>query len=243
MKVHPSILAQSELSTTDRKNLLMLQQEYFDNVVPEVFLSDLAEKDWIILIRDDQGKVHGFSTIQLIWLKLELINHLYLFSGDTIIREEVRNNQSLAVAFIHFMYSLLKQFPSNPIFWFLISKGYRTYRFLPMYFKEYFPVHDKSIPEYYQQALDTVALFKYGQQYHPKEHLIRYNEPRDYLNPLHAQIPNGRLKDPDIEYFSRINPMFYKGEELTCIASIHASNFKPIISKIYNNSQMFFNLE
>ena len=32
----------------------------------------------------------------------------------------------------------MEGFPHHDLFWFLISKGFRTYRFLPVFFKEFF---------------------------------------------------------------------------------------------------------
>ncbi len=243
MECKTSIIRLGELTEAEKNNLLQLHAQYYDNVIEEVFLKDLSEKDWIIIITDGRGQLQGFSTIQLIWLKIEQKYHLYLFSGDTIIREEARNTHALSGAFIHFMYAIIENHPKIPIHWFLISKGYRTYRFLPVYFKEYYPVRNKVVPGYYQEILNAVAFYKFGDQYNPQAHLICYKQKKDRLKPEHAQINDGRLRNPDIQFFLDKNPFFYNGDELTCITDICKSNFNPLLERVWKSTSVNFNWE
>ena len=240
MKSQAIIIKQTELDETERKNIFQLHRQYYDNVFEDVFMNDLSGKDWIIIMRDEQGWIQGFSTIQLIRLKIEETDHLYLFSGDTIMSEEIRNTPNLAGAFIHFMYALIENYPETPIHWFLITKGYRTYRFLPLYFKEYYPVHDKAVPGYYKKVLDAVAFHKFGDQYSPETHLIRYKTEKDYLKPEFSTIAEGRLKNPAIRFFCTQNPFFYKGDELTCITNINVNNFNSLVDRVWRSTNVQF---
>jgi hypothetical protein len=243
MDCQTSIIRLNELTETEKNSLFQLHTQYFDHVIEEVFLKDLSEKDWIIIIKDGRGELQGFSTIQLIWLKIEQKDHLYLFSGDTIIREEARNMHALSGAFIHFMYALIENHQEVPIHWFLITKGYRTYRFLPLYFKEYYPARNKVVPVYYHEVLNAVAFYKFGGQYNPHTYLICYNHEKDRLKPGHALINKGRLRNPEIEFFLAKNPFYYKGDELTCITDICKSNFNPLVERVWKGTSVNFNWE
>jgi hypothetical protein len=243
MECQTSIIRNKDLSAEEINCLFQLHSQYYDNVIEKVFHKDLSEKDWVIIINDDQGRLQGFSTIQLIWLKIDKQDHLYLFSGDTIIKEEARNTHALSGAFIHFMYALIESYHEIPIHWFLITKGFRTYRFLPLYFKEFYPVRDKEIPEYYQEVLNTVAFYKFGSQYNPQAHLICYEHEKDKLKHEHALVSEGRLRNPEIQFFLAKNPFFYKGDELTCISDICKSNFNPLIDRIWESTSVNFTWE
>ncbi|MGF1584819.1 MAG: hypothetical protein ACFCUM_05825 [Bacteroidales bacterium] len=243
MESHSSIIRPAELTEADKNNLFQLHVQYYDQVVESVFMKDLSEKDWIIIIKDGQGELQGFSTIQLIWLKIGQKDHLYLFSGDTIIREAARNFHGLSGAFIHFMYALIENHHHVPIHWFLITKGFRTYRFLPLYFREYYPVRNKVVPGYYQEVLDTVAFYKFGNNYNPGAHLICYDHEKDRLKPKHALVPDGRLRNPEIEFFLAKNPFYHKGDELTCITDISMSNFNPLVERVRKGTLVNFNWE
>jgi hypothetical protein len=241
MDLKTSIIRQKYLNESERFNLLNLHQQYYDNVKPEIFFNDLSEKDWIIIIKDQSGNLLGFTTIQLIWLDIRNTKHMYLYSGDTIVIERIRNSPVLAGAFAHFMNALINNYPNTPIHWFLISKGYRTYRFLPVYFIEYYPVHDKSIPSDYQQVLDSIAIYKFGYEYNPITQIIHHKEEKDRLRPEFAEIYEAKKKDADIHFFFEKNPFFYKGDELACISDIRHSNFKPLVDRILKNTKVNFN--
>jgi len=240
MELKTSIILQINLNEAERNELLHLHQQYYDNIAPVIFFKDLHEKDWVIIIKDVNGKLLGFTTIQLIWLEIEHIKHLYLFSGDTIVKESIRNSPVLATAFARFMYALIENYPDYPIHWFLISKGYRTYRFLPVYFKEYYPVHDQQIPLAYKEILDSIALYKFGEEYNPYTQIIHHKEEKDRLKPEFAEIAEAKKKDADIRFFYEKNPFFYRGNELACIADIRVSNFKPLVNRILNYGKVDF---
>jgi hypothetical protein len=242
MQIQTKIIKPNHLGITEKQKMLALHQQYYDQVVPDIFFHDLGQKDWVIIMTNQIGQPLGFSTIQLIPLEISGIRHIFLFSGDTVVKEEIRNLPLLAGAFIHFMYTLISAFPVTPLHWFLITKGYRTYRFLPVYFKEYYPVYNKSIPLSVKEILDKIAFFKFGQAYNPETLLIRTAE-SDRLKPGHAKIPEGKLKDPAIRFFCDRNPLFYEGDELACIADIKIDNFMPMVERIRKHVQINFDFE
>lgn len=61
-------------------------------------------------------------------------------------------------------------------------------------------------------------------QYDAISGLVRFPEPRSYLNQELAAIPDkdsGRL---DVQYFLSRNPQYYKGDELLCVCELKADN-------------------
>lgn len=237
------IVKRSEIDLLKRQSLLELYKRYYDNVVSENFFKDFDEKDWVILIEGENDEVFGFSTLQIINLNINHIEHLYLFSGDTIMQEEVRNSPILACAFAQFMYALIEKYPNKPLHWFLISKGYRTYRFLQVYFKEYYPVYDKTIPNEKKEILDAIATYKFDDDYNNDTQVIHYNEAKDYLKPEHAEILDGKLKNPHIQFFAERNKNYKDGDELACITDISEDNFKPLVFRIKDFIDVEFNTE
>jgi hypothetical protein len=73
-----------------------------------------------------------------------------LFSGDTIIMKEYWGSMALSLLFGELMIRLLKEYEDKEIYWMLISKGLRTYKYLPSFFLEYYPCSDKPTPENYR---------------------------------------------------------------------------------------------
>ena len=84
-----------------------------------------------------------------------------LFSGDTVIEERHRNSLSLPVAWGKMMLGILSEQPTAPLYWLLISKGYKTYRYLPVFFHDYFPRPGRRLSRFEREVLEafTGGLF------------------------------------------------------------------------------------
>ncbi|HEX2325326.1 MAG TPA: hypothetical protein VHQ00_07985, partial [Chloroflexota bacterium] len=85
----------ASLEACERRELLALLRRYFVGVSPGQFERDLAEKEWVILLRDAaSGATRGFSTL----MRLETVldgpgepagpggrRVVAFFSGDTVV--------------------------------------------------------------------------------------------------------------------------------------------------------------
>src|SRR6187549_821036 len=56
------VTPRAELSARDRDEMFALYASYFA-ADRDVFERDLDEKHWVVLLRDDEGRVDGFSTL------------------------------------------------------------------------------------------------------------------------------------------------------------------------------------
>jgi hypothetical protein len=214
------------IEAQERESMYLLHTRYFSNVKRENFLRDLREKDWCILIRDGLDNIKGFSTMQLIDTFFEGRPVTFLFSGDTIVARENWHNNLLAGAFGHFMLYLNETNPGRELYWLLISKGFRTYRFLPVFYKEYYPACNRDIPERVKALMDHVCTLKFGSRYDRKMGLILSRGHSDYLKEHMAAVPELRKKNPHIHFFLEKNPYYYRGDELVCLASLNRVNFR-----------------
>ncbi|TVQ90761.1 MAG: hypothetical protein EA393_05530 [Bacteroidetes bacterium] len=231
MKLHAQIVRQSRISEKDRENMIQLYRRYYDNVEESIFYADLQRKSWVIWVKEDGDRLMGFSNIEIITLPVEGEKHKFLFSGDTIITEEARYPALLSAAFIRFTDELLKSRERTPVYWFLITKGFRTYRFLPMYFNKYYPCIAEDFPVSEKIVLDTIARHKFGELYQSEKLIIPHTQTKDRLKAGHAMIPQGRLQNPHVRFFADKNPGHTDGDELCCITRISHENVTPLYYK------------
>ncbi len=203
--------------------MFALHARYFRNVARAAFLRDFGEKDWVIVLRDGP-EIVGFSTLQIVHLAVDGAPRVFLFSGDTIVDQAHWQHSTLAGAFGHVMLRLLGNEPGVPAHWFLIAKGYRTYRFLPVFFKTFFPVFDRATPPGHERLLRAVAAWKFGAAYDAGCGIVRHAGIGDRLRPDLCAVPAGRQDDPHVRFFLARNPGFGLGDELACIADIARSN-------------------
>ncbi len=228
----------AELTAGQRQRMYELMDRHYANVRPEVFEADLAEKQWAILLLDPATReICGFSTQRL--LQTEVVGRLVtaLFSGDTIIAQERWGETALPQVWGRLALSLIDSFPPRSLYWFLISKGYKTYRFLPVFFREFFPRHDCSTPAEAQAIIDALANGKWPQAYDSCSGLIRASSAKDRLRPGIADVTRERLRDPHVRYFLERNPHCTRGDELCCLAPLARENFTPAAWRVIGDER------
>lgn len=223
MSLNSIIARLSKVSESDKACMFELHDRYFSNVRRDKFLRDMDEKDWAIILRDGD-RIVGFSTLQIIRLCVAGADRIFLFSGDTIVDCAHWRDSTLAGCFAHFMLRLIRENPATPLYWFLISKGYRTYRFMPVFFNRFYPNHAGAAPDNYDRLLGAVASHKFGSAYDAHSGLVKLNGHADRLRPEMCRIPRGRDRDPHIDFFLKRNPSYRDGDELACLAAISREN-------------------
>ena len=118
-------------------------------------------------------------------------------------------------------------YQDDELYWFLISKGYKTYRFLPLFFNEFYPSYLRTTPPNLAMVIDGLGTCLSATRYDRRAGVLRGGPNACRLKPGVADISPGRLRDPHIRYFVQANPGHADGEELCCITPLAPSNFTP----------------
>jgi hypothetical protein len=109
------------------ERLYGLHETHYDGTDPARFRTDLAEKDWVILLREGTtGAPVGFSTQKVMEVCVDRRPVTALFSGDTVIHREYWGSQELVRAWCRLAGQLKARCGDQPLYWFLISKRHRT---------------------------------------------------------------------------------------------------------------------
>jgi len=207
------------------EEMFALMERYYDRVTRANFLADLAEKQWVIVLLDPQtGVLHGFSTQVLLEVEVEGAAVRALFSGDTIVAQERWGETALVRAWARLALALIDRYAPEPLYWFLISKGYKTYRFLPLFFREFYPRFDFPTPAWATKIIDALGRYKFPGAYDAAAGIVRGGEQKDRLKPGVADLTAERLRDPHVRFFAERNPGHVRGEELCCLARLARDN-------------------
>jgi hypothetical protein len=230
MKLESQTIAVSELPPDLAGQMCQLMQAHYDGVSEKQFLADLQVKQWVILLFHN-GVLCGFSTQALFdhYHERRLIK--ILFSGDTIIDKDHWGSLALPVAWGRLMLSLHSAYPDTELYWLLTSKGYKTYRFLPVFFHEFYPCYAAETPEFEQTLLSNVATQRFGRRFDAATGVLRAESGAQRLREGIAELDDKRLRDRHVAYFQRQNPGHSQGDELVCLARCHPDNLKPYIRR------------
>ncbi len=212
------------LTDRDKERMYQIMLKHYEGVSWDAFLSDMSEKDGILVFRNDNGFVQGFSTYLFMQTGYEGTEIVALFSGDTIIDRDYWGTTTLFNSFGRLLYRLMEESNGKKTYWFLTSKGYRTYLLLPLFFKEFYPRYDAVTPPYEKGLIDHLASMKYDIRYDHERGIILSDS--YFLKGEFADIPEGKLRNQSVSFFVERNPGYVKGEDLACVCPIQADNFR-----------------
>jgi hypothetical protein len=213
--------------------MFSLMDRYFSGMSRSTFDADLDEKQWVLqLVDSTTGAVCGFSTQMLLDLRVEGRPVLALFSGDTIVDREHWGSSTLLQLAGRLGTSLMGAHPDSDLVWFLISMGYRTYRFLPIFFHEFYPRYDAPTPSWAKAIIDAAARFKYAGSYDASQGVIRADRQAYRLRAGMAEVPPQRLRNPHVRFFQQRNPGHVRGDELCCLTRLTPDNLSRAAQRV-----------
>lgn len=214
-----------DLTDQDVQSMFDVFQECYEKTTPETFRRDLAGKNWAIILRDpESNSIQGFSTLDFYESHVKGTAVSVVYSGDTIIRPAYWGTSELPRTWGKLVLAMEERLP-KPLYWLLISSGYKTYRFLPTFFKEFYPRYDQPVPPEIQDVIHHLARERFGSEYYPESGIVRFAEGATPLRDGVAEITERRLKDPHIAFFVERNPGHARGDELVCLTHVDLDNF------------------
>jgi hypothetical protein len=231
MNLLAEVIPVDAISADLRNDFRALMDAYYKNIRLDEFERDLLEKNWVLILRTMNGKAVGFSTIRLEEQATLEQRVRIIFSGDTIIDRPYWGSPELSIAWGKHIVSVLQMEPEIPLYWILTTKGYKTYRFLPVFFKEYHPRPEGTISPFDATVLRDYALRRFPLSFDPESGILRADPQSQLLRPGVADIDSSNRGRTDIAYFERMNPGHLHGDELVCIARFCKENIKSSMLK------------
>lgn len=209
------------ISVTEIQQMYAVFRQYYEHTDVETFLGDLSKKSGVILIRTrDEKRVVGFSTIVNMTIKQGELRGRGIFSGDTIVEKTYWGTRTLQLAFYRYVIREKIRAPFSPVFWLLISKGYKTYLLLANNFDRYYPHPDNRHREL-DKIVEAYCHQLFPGHFDPARGLLDFGETAQCLRGDVAGISD-ELRDsyPKIRFFETRNPTWQRGTELPCVGVI-----------------------
>jgi hypothetical protein len=218
-----SIVSVADLRVEDKSRMHALMRKYYEAVTEEAFLADLDRKDAVILLRDAEG-IQGFSTLVSMQATVDGRAVRGVFSGDTVIEKKYWGQRALGKAFLRYMFIEKLKRPFSPLYWLLITKGYKTYLMMANNFDEHFPRYEAKTPGDSKAIADAFYRELFLECYDPATGLIRFPSKSCRLKTGVAEISDElKAGNPRVAFFERANPEWREGVELACLARMKLS--------------------
>lgn len=210
-----------DVTPAQRAEMYGVFERYYSDVNRERFDTDLDKKHHVILLSCEQGIIRGFSTLQRIDTHVDGRPVHAVFSGDTVIERSHWGGSALQLAFASYMLRTRARHPARPLYWLLISKGYKTYLLMANNFREHWPRFERAIPEERRRVRDALAEAMFAGHYFPSEGLLRFPPGSGALRAGIADAHDAlKRSHPRVAFFTQQNPRWADGEELVCLATV-----------------------
>lgn len=211
----------SEYTPEEIRAMYLLMEKFYNNTEEEVFRRDFFDKDYCLALYHETDGLVGFTTQKVMEIEVEGRRIQGMFSGDTIIHKEHWGDMELFRVWADFWFDYAERY--DEFYWFLICKGYKTYRIMPLFWKEFYPNYHSATPAYEQNIIHGYASQLYPDEYNEKTGVVEYKRKKDSLKAGIADIGERELKNKDIAYFCKANPGYAAGNDLACLAKIDRS--------------------
>ena len=218
------VVRREDLTAADIGEQYELFHRHYHAVDRARFEQDLEQKHHVLVLTDEDGKLRGFTTIRVDDWVHEGRPLRTVFSGNTVIDQAYWGSQELGRTWCRFMAGLKNSSPELPLYWHLICSGYRTYLYLPLFFREFYPRIDRATPPDRASLIDAL-----GRRTSPEEYrngVVRVTRPRDRLRGELAVPPSRKRLNPHVRFFLERNPGYRRGDELVCLAEFAWGNLR-----------------
>jgi hypothetical protein len=209
--------------------MFALLDRYYLHASRDQFETDLVEKEWVLLGNEpDAGRISGFTTLMRLHTTVDGAPVSAFFSGDTVTESTYWGHNDTARG-IGLLLSHMLEIADDVEcrwYWFVISSTYRSYRLLPMIFRESHPSRHCPMPTHVTGTLEALTRQKFGGGYDPQSSVVRFPHATVFREGF--DVRTGGSADPWEEFFLRANPGHREGDRLASLAVLSRDNLTPL---------------
>jgi hypothetical protein len=178
--------------------------------------------------------VCGFSTQRVLEVDVAGRPVKALFFGDTVVAPDHWGDPAFIHTAARLAVAVMDTYASAELYWFLMAESYRTYRFAPFFFKEFYPRYDRPTPAWAKEAIDAFGSSRAPGKYDPATGVARADPVADRrLRPELAAVTVEQLHDPHARFFVERNPGHARADNLCSIAPLTRRNLTPAGRRVF----------
>lgn len=226
-----AVIEVKNLTVEQRHGMLTLLESCYANVSKSQFNRDLDEKEWVILGTDHRtGGIWCFSTLRRLHVTIDGERIMALFSGDTASRPDTRGAVTAAgirvVIRKLFHEVAVNASKADRFYWFMISSTFKSYRLLPMIFRDYAPGMGRKMSAEETRIVVELSKLK-GLSFNPASGIVRLDHP-SIPRALSSEPDREADDDPHTRFFRSANPGANEGDRLASLIRLTETNLTPL---------------
>lgn len=219
------------LDQRTRSDMAALYLTAYEATDALVFEQDLASKDEVLLLYCETQLV-GFTSLKVYPCLWHGDPVQVLYSGDTVVDRRHWGQQAMSFAWVRHLGLVKRRNPKQRLIWFLLVKGHRTYRYLHVFAKSFYPGKDQPGDGLAELAA-YLAQTQFPGAYNAKTGIVEFTPSRGHLKLDIAEPRQEELVRPGVAYFLQRNPGYRQGYELVCVCDVDEDNMKPLTLRLF----------
>ena len=230
-----TVVPRDRLTEADVGRMLGLMEVCYEGVNRARFRADLAQKQEIILLllrERGTNSLVGFSTVRRSTEGFDGRTVEVIFSGDTVIHPAHWGSKTLQAAFSRFALGRKLRQPRRPVFWFLLSGGYKTYLMMVRNLPRAWPRPGSAPPPGWRPFVDELAARWFGAEYDAARGIVRFATSHYHVRPGISPIDADAARVPEIAFFARLNPGHVDGDELVCLGELRVRDLLGVLARV-----------
>jgi len=215
-----------------RQELLGLMSDHFENIDKPQFFADLDEKHSVILISDPRvERIVGFATLGILSTSLDGEPLAAIFAGDTVVEPAYWGHHAWIRHWSRQAFELAESVAPDPAYFLLLTSTHRSYRFLPGFFRDYWPRPDHTLSPLMRRRRDALVRQKFAREYDAASGVISLRRPTPVREHRVDPVADTR-DDTEANYFRKLNPGYQRGDFLVCFTEYSWANMTALGRRI-----------
>lgn len=221
-------IVRNELSTATKKEMWLLYRQHY--MTTEIdFYQQLKIYDRFSFFRT-AGQLIGFIGIQIHRPILQQHTYLLLRFGSAIILEEYRGKGLLQLAILKLSRLYWREILEGRVLYWGNTCTYKSYLAFAKTATQFYPNYQQATPYALKDIIDFIGNYYFSKNYEKNHGIIKSHQRP--LQDNSDRICYKYKEEPNIRFFSEINPRFDIGHGLITIAPMNWQNIIGLIKKV-----------
>ncbi len=155
---------------------------------------------------------------------------LCIYTGNAWLHPEVRGMNLVPKLGARCWLEAVRRWPKHTHYWFFGSNSYKSYLTMARNLVEFYPSRHQETPEWETQYIAHLAQEIYGVEINAETFVHSSPGSRSFRE-FEEDVEAVLQEDPDVRYFTQLNPGYGGGDKLMCLGPLTLNNWGKVLMR------------
>ncbi|MEZ5038793.1 MAG: hypothetical protein R2828_02845 [Saprospiraceae bacterium] len=227
-KIKVSIVS-NELSPAVKEEMWDVYSKYYD--YSKAYFMERMEKNNFFSLYTVEGKIVGFTGLRINRTTINGKKRLLIYFGQTIIDSNYRGKSLIPTTGAKLCLKYLPEILSAKTYFWADCLTYKAYLVFAKTLENYYPSYKNDQVDDEKAVVDYIGQTHYPDTYCPKTGTV-LKDSVVVTDTTTMQLPFKYHQDKDINFYTKANPFFEKGNGLITLGPVNFANFTILLKRM-----------